>query len=394
MKPVDHWEGAIRPQAGGSLDPRDIVGRDALVDELFDLLQHGVPVLVTDPRRMGKTCLLDRVVFRTRDPWTTVKIDYEGVTTVDEFLRRTIEALRTYQSLRSRVVDSVKALLDNVEVEAGHVTVAAAFRSRPASDLLETALSRIDDRLLGDELLVLALDEVPLAIENIAKAEGPGPADALLQALRRLRQRHRSRIRWIVTGSIGFHHVLRLAGTTEGAINDFESVLCGPLDQDMASVLATKLLHGIEVEFGDEAVHALVEASGGIPFLSHYLAHALRGVEGTCTATQVRAAWRGFVQDRDRSRAMTHLLTRIDDYYGNHTPLAYRVLDLTAMADGPLAFPALVAALHAEDQLDIVRQIVDDLVDDHYLSGPSTGLRWRYDVLREIWIVRRRLEKG
>ena len=395
MDSVDSAEEALLPQAGGSLDPRDIVGRDALLDEMTTLLDRNIPILVTDPRRMGKTCLLDRLVYRTRDPWATVKIDYEGVTTVEGFLRRTIEALRTHQSLRSRVVDSVKTLMKNVELDAGYVTVATAFQSRPASDLLETAISRIDARLLGDELLVMALDEVPLAIENIAKAEGPAAADALLQALRRLRQRQQSRIRWVVTGSIGFHHVLRIAGTTEGAINDFESVLCGPLDTDVAAELATRLLRGIEVEFDDDVVRAMVRSSGGIPYLVHFLANALSDVEGRCTPAHVRTAWEGFVHDRDRSRAMTHLLTRIDEYYGGNKVLAYRALDLTAVADRPYAFSDLVTALHpdgvTEDGFEIARVIVDDLVDDHYLCGPSSALQWRYDVLREIWVVRRRL---
>lgn len=68
------------------MDPNDLVGRDATVDEMRQLLARGVDIVINDPRRMGKTCLLDRFAHLTTAPWTTVKIDYEGVATADEFL--------------------------------------------------------------------------------------------------------------------------------------------------------------------------------------------------------------------------------------------------------------------------------------------------------------------
>lgn len=397
MKPVQlrHRAAGIRPQAGGSLDPNDVVGRDDLVSEMFDCLARKIPLLVTDPRRMGKTSLLDRLVFLTREPWTSVKIDFEGVTTVDAFLCRTVETLRAHQPLRHRVVDAVKTFVPDIDISTGPVKIAATFKARPSVDLLETMLSRVDDRLDGGELLVLALDEVPLAIENIAAHEGALAADALLQTLRRLRLQRESRIRWIVTGSVGFHHVLRLAHSTEGAINDLESVPCGPLGREWAVELARQLLVGIEADFDDGAVEALVDVSGSIPYLMHYLAASLRGSENPCTPTAVQEAWEAFVHDRDRSRAVTHFLTRIGRYYGDRVALAYRLLDIVAVAEGPISSSALVAGLFPNgptaEEHDLGRELLDDLVDDHYLRQTATGLEWRYPVLREIWAVRRRL---
>lgn len=221
-----------------------------------ELLARGVDIVINDPRRMGKTCLLDRFAYLTRPPWATVKIDYEGVQAAEEFLRRTIDGLRAHEGFRSRVIESVKSFMDNVEVGAGPLKVNVAFQSRLPSELLNDAIVRIDERLNGDERLVVALDEVPLAIENIARSENPLSADTLLQSLRRLRQ-NTKRIRWIVTGSVGFHHVLRMAGTTEGAINDLVNVPCGPLDQLCARELATMLFRGIEADFNDATVTAL-----------------------------------------------------------------------------------------------------------------------------------------
>jgi hypothetical protein len=372
------------PLAGGSLDPRDIVGRDVAVREMQALVARGADIVINDPRRMGKTCLLDRFAYLTRPPWAAIKIDYEGVLTADQFLNRTIIGLRGHEPLRARVIKSVRSYMDNVEVGAGPLKIAAAFQGRSPSELLDTTIQRVDELLTGDERLVLALDEVPLAIENIAKNEKPLIADALLQTLRRLRQSTNG-IRWIVTGSVGFHHVLRLAGSTEGAINDLVNVSCGPLDQLWAQELASMLLRGIEADFDEQTVMALVELSGGIPFLLHHLANVLRGLAGPCTAVSVTEAWDTFVNDRDLSKAATHLLTRIGDYYGEHGPVAFEILDAVAMAPTPISASSISARFESGGQ------ILDYLVDDHYLTDTPLGLAWRYPVLRRIWVTRRRL---
>jgi hypothetical protein len=101
---------------------------------------------------------------------------------------------------------------------------------------------------------------------------GPAEANALLQILRKARSRPGSQLRWVITGSIGFHHVLRKAGSTEGAINDLEMLPCGPLDRDGATELSEALLRGISKPVTADVTDALVTISGAIPFLIQHLA--------------------------------------------------------------------------------------------------------------------------
>lgn len=122
----------------------------------------------------------------------------------------------------------------------------------------------------------------------------------------------------------------------------------------------------------------------------HHLANvlrvqALRINAGPCTPASVTVAWDAFVHDRVQSKAATHLLTRIGTYYGARALLAARVLDIVAESPEP------ISAVAIKDQVGGDHRLLDDLVDDHYLSDTSTGLTWRYTVLRQIWITRRRL---
>jgi hypothetical protein len=191
---------------------------------------------------------------------------------------------------------------------------------------LSETIRSVDDHLEEAVLFVIAMDEVPIALLNIAANEGPAAARQLLQTLRELRQE--SELRWIVCGSIGFHHILRRCDATEGAINDLVNLPLGPLDPDQADELARRLLLGIERPPTGDAVAALVSQGGCIPFLIHAL--ALRREDdgtGPVSAKDVADAFTGFIDDRDESRAVTHLVTRLDPLYGEQADAAERMLD-------------------------------------------------------------------
>jgi hypothetical protein len=369
----------LRPQPGSTIDPRNAVGRRGTTVRARDEMLDDNNLCVNDPRRMGKTVWLDLFCDQPGDGFAAVKIDFEGVCTAEEFLIRTVSQLGKHRSLPRQAFTKLKALFDNVEVTAGPVTVKAGVSTRSPTDLLDEVIRSVDAHLV-DVLLVIAMDEVPIAIANIAHNEGSAAAHQLLQTLRGLR-RTGSRLRWIVCGSVGFHHVLRQCGATEGVINDLVNLPLGPLEPAEARELAQRLLFGIERDATEDAVAALVEQSGAIPFLVHALAHRLHEAgSGRVSVGDVVAAFGEFVDDRDGSRAVTHLLTRLDPSYGDQVRAAVAILDRVA-----------VDVSTSTKLLDVDGRLLDCLIDDHYLVEHEQILCWRYDVLRRIWVRRRRL---
>ena len=330
---------------------------------------------------MGKTVWLELFCTNPGDGMEAVKIDFEGVRTSEEFLLRTVGALSAHRSLPRKAAAKLASLFDGVEVEVpGPINVKIGVSTRTSTDLLTETMRTIDDHLDDEALLVIAMDEVPLAIGNIARNEGPDAANQLLQTLRELRRRG-SRLRWIVCGSVGFHHVLRHCGATEGVLNDLVNLPLGPLKPADANELAQRLLLGIGRVADEDAVDALLEHSGCIPFLIHALAHGLQDAgRGPVSAGEVGRAFIAFMDDRDNSRAVTHLLTRLDPLYGERAGAAEKLLDRVAME------VSLGAAV-----LEADTEILDDLIDDHYLVERDRTVSWRYDVLRKIWVHRRRL---
>jgi hypothetical protein len=125
----------------------------------------------------------------------------------------------------------------------------------------------------------------------------------------------------------------------------------------------------------------MLEESGNIPFLLHALAHRLHdaGV-GPLSVEDVATAFVAFMDDRDDSRAVTHLVTRLDPLYGDRATAAEDLLDRIAIAN----------TINISDA-GVPGALVNDLIDDHYLIERNRVIRWRHDVLRRIWIHRRRL---
>jgi hypothetical protein len=372
----------LHPQPGSSIDPRNAVGRSATTERARRELLADNNLALNDPRRMGKTVWLDLFCAAPGPGLTAVKIDYEGVGTTDEFLLRTVEGLSGFASLPQRARKKLRALFEGLEVTGttpvAPVGVKVGVSSRTAIDLLGETIRSVDANMDGETLLVIAMDEVPIAIGNIAGNEGPEAANRLLQTLRSLR-RQDSRLRWIVCGSIGFHHILRRCNATEGVLNDLVNLPLGPLEEHEAAELAERLFLGIRREPQPGAVGAVLTESGQIPFLVHALAHRLgEAGTGAVDATAVADAFFDFMDDRDESKAVTHLLSRLDEHYGDRTAEAEKLLDHVAQHQ-----PVPVAELDGG--------ILDDLIDDHYLVESRREVRWRYDVLRRIWMHRRRL---
>lgn len=385
----------IHPQPGNLLDVRSFVGRRRTTDQALRSLRRGQNLLLSDPRRMGKTFWL-HYVAESQKEFEPYLIDYEGVDTATGFIERTIEGLGKRADLPRRVRTVITTLVENVDsINLGLATIKPSMRGKPPQDLLRTILGSLEDPD-SEKIPLILMDEVPLAIKNIASKEGGDSARALLQTMRYLRQSLRG-VRWIVTGSIGFHHVLRTAGATSGEVNDLDPLTLGPLERQEAEELARRLLLGVRIggtaqarlEPAPEVAAELVRLTDGIPFLMHQVmslvdqAHVAR-----LDAAGMRAYWEQSIDDPDQHQAFAHFLERLDVYYDpSSLELAQGMLDACLSRDRE---PRPVKNLGVDKES---QDILETLVKDHYLEYVEQGMscRWRYPALQYIWARRRRI---
>lgn len=369
----------ITPQPGTDRDPNNFVGRAEMTTRARERLLAGSNLLLTDPRRMGKTFWMRTFAAREQS-FHSYFIDYEGTKTVDEFLIKTAEALIRDRSLPLRARKQLETIFDNGEISLskGPLAIKGYFQQTPPYHLLTRVLSALENED-SKTIPIVMMDEVPMAINNIAVHEGTGSAEQLLQTLRAMRQ-ETSRIRWIVTGSIGFHHVLRKINTTQGVLNDLNPVPLGPLADKEAEELASRLLLGIEQPLIDTVINELVKVTGGVPFLLHNVVKMLgEGPRNVTRPCDVHDCFEDFIDDPDQFYGLEHFLTRMPSNYDGRARIADDILRKA------LSETNVWVSIDSLAPNEETAATLDDLVKDHYLERRGLSVRWRYPALQYIW---------
>ena len=375
----------ITPQPGNDRDPNNFVGRVEITAQARELLRHGTNLLLTDPRRMGKTFWM-RNFASEEAGFRCYFIDYEGVFTVHNFLINTADALIKERKLPERALTKLKTIFDNcdLEISPGPITLKTYHHQTSPHVLLTNVLTALDDDE-DDAIPVVMMDEVPMAINNIADREGASAAEEVLQTLRALRQKT-ARVRWIVTGSVGFHHTLKKTNMTQGVLNDLESLRFGPLSNEEAKELAHRLLLGVGQDPNEAIVDELISKTGGIPFLLQKVVGTLaRQQYGVFKPSDIEECFEDFIDDPDEFRWFEHYLTRVTPLYGANEKIANQILRQT------LSITNKWVPIDSLPQDDIALEILEDLIKDHYLERRGLSVRWRYPALQYIWARKQRV---
>lgn len=390
----------LHPSPGHQLDPADIIGRDRECEATWNLLSRSrATLLLNEPRRIGKTSFLVRLCHSPPPPWICIRQSFQGVSSTVGLAELALNEIQRHQKLGQRARNHARAFLGTAtaktKVKGVELELAAPFKADPIT-ALERALRDVD-AALEDRRLLLAWDEIPDMIAAIAANEGVPAATNALAMLRRFREIDQATsIRWLLTGSVGFHHVLRRLGRDD-LLNDVENVDLGPLDPQWTRWLSHCLLLGAGVDDPSGGViDELAEISDGIAFLVHLAAKEVRDRQlHQLQPGEVTSLLDAALGDLDRGHQMTAFLTRLNRHYGEEAELAAWILD--QLAKRPLTRAALRKLkrpvgmkIRSDDHL---RMVLDWLRADHYLTtDDAAGERcydWRYPALRRIWVLRR-----
>lgn len=377
----------IHAKAGATLDASEVFGRGGAVARALTALDRGENLLLDEPRRFGKTSFAELLVESLPDGWSGRKISLQGLQSTKEVAVSLLGALRAAVGQKRSLAEILGRYVRQVDL--GPLQLAVGFEDSPLP-ALEHAVKNISESALKDGTkVVLVVDELTEVVREIGRIGGPESARALLGTLRRLREECRG-VLWVLTGSIGFHHVLAEIGATNQAINNTKTFTLGPLDQPWAAWLAGCLLLDAGFEQDGEQFELLrneiARATDGIAMLIHMLGEHIRDEQiRALNINEIENLLNECFRRNDRSANLTHLLARIDDYYGNRAEAAELLLD--EASNGALHSKQV----HGREQ----RALVDALIADHYLDRSDDGsLRWKYPSLSRLWRVRRGLDSA
>ena len=387
----------MKANAGGVLDPKAVIGRDALIETIWKHLEQKC-VLLNAERRIGKTSIVRKMVAEPRSGWFGVYQDLEDVHHASEFAAAVYETIQKFLSRSTRVMNVAKKFYEDHEF--GDFS---KKKERPWKNLLTAS---IEDLVAAkhDQKLVLFWDEVPYMVDNIAKADGVQVAAEVLDTLRKLRIQHTSDLRMVLTGSIGLHHVLSQMHDAKIAtepVNDMTPIEVTPLGSIEAHKLVGLLLEGEKLSAaGPHAVaDTIVQETDGFPFYIQHVVGALSMEQLPVTPESIKSLVQRRLVDAADPWELGHFRERIRIYYSNEKDarLVALALDCLCHDDIPCSLNELRNRINAQsseftDRSHVVH-VLRLMERDHYLSRNVDGqYQFRFALIRRWWKLDRGLE--
>ena len=383
---------------GGRLAMEDVVGRDDEIARYWHVLERQ-GLVISAERRIGKT----HIVWKMRDEcgpeYLPFYQDLEDVDTTAGLTRSIYEAVRqslnTLPTLKAQVARWSALLPERI---AG-VDLPTGDSTRQA--LLDVAFDDLTG--IADRRIILMLwDEFPLMLHNIQRREGAGSAIRLLDRLRALRLRHADRLRFLFTGSIGLHLVLRSlrrAGHANDPVNDMMPHTVPPMtDVDTAALTEALLRETSAVPAQIPALATRIASEvGGFPYYIHHVADQLHQLRRPPTPEDVSSAVDSLVYNAQDPADFNYYINRLSSYYTDEErSLALLVLDTMAEQSSHVTTRELINLCRHKDpslEDEQLREVLTVLDQDHYIdvkksaSGAVYDFRWH--LVKRWWKEKR-----
>lgn len=390
---------------GSPVTGDDFFDRVAEQAEIKELLREGASILLTAPRRIGKTSLLLEVSRRLEDQFAFLFVDVQACRSeVDCVLKLTLEA-REHRALGQKVLDAFRnnlgGLLSRIE-EVGLAELKLRIREGFTADWRAKA-DEVLSRLARAELpVVVWFDELPVLVSTLLFGDDgkltTGRIDntrVFLSWLREATIRHRSRIRFIISGSVGLEPLLTRAGISE-TINTFTPVPIGPWERETARGYLEDRAGRIGIAFEEGAAENLLDRLDYL--IPHHVAMFLHFVrrdlsfhgKSVCTTKDIDR-----IYEHDMLSVHGHVdLATYEDRLKRVVPQEWfgAALELLTEAAivGRLTPPAALAIVRANgleerESVDTLRFLLGVFDHDGYLRRVGDGYAFVSLLLRDWW---------
>ncbi|MBW4592203.1 MAG: ATP-binding protein [Brasilonema angustatum HA4187-MV1] len=376
----------LRANPGGQISPNEVIGRDQLIQQFWEILDRQ-SLMLNAERRMGKTCIIKKMQAEAPEDKLPIYHDLEKVRSPLEFVETILQDVEEYLSGLRRTARRTRQLLTQISGTEAMGVKLPEFAAPHWKTLLTKTIGDLVEN--QERKVILLWDEVPYMLGNI----GNQAAMEVLDTLRSIRQMYPD-VRMVFTGSIGLHHViasLKKEGYTNEPTNDMYSADIPPLSHVDATGLAHRLLLGENISTTDSWVTAaaIAQAMDNIPFYIHHLIIKLKMQGKKVDAVTITKTIEDCLLDPLNPWKMDHYRERIDNYYSDEQrPYALISLDILAVSNEPLLFDELFHNLKQEPETqnkEIARTVLRLLERDYYILRQTEGYSFRYRLIQSYW---------
>ena len=372
---------------GDVVTGENLHGRERDLDVLWDRIRSN-SVLLSSPRRFGKTSLVREMQRNPRNGMKMVYMDMEGAGSADEFVLKL--AGKIDRPYRQRILERLAGAGKSVE-EIGVYGFTARLREsswswqEKGSKLLEA---------IKDQIIVL--DELPMFLLTLERKNLD--IGGFMAWLREIRQEHG--VRFILCGSVGIDGVLDRHGLGN-SINDLERITVRPFDAETALSMVEKILDGYGIAHSDNQAKDIVDRIGaGVPY---FLQLVLRQIINETdygrmelTGDTAEKAYEEAVWGKEGRKYFVWYRDRLGAEFPSDSCRRAAEYILDSVAAGRCEERDLKTAFRNEAQYDEpveFSRIINKLQDGFYITGGPT-YAFATKILRDWWARERDLDAG
>ena len=398
---------------GSPVDADDLRYRDAFIDDLWESIQLS-HVLLTAPRRTGKTSVMDHLQKYPKFGYIVIKENVQDLSHPADFFVALLarfhdehpklmrDTLAKGWGLLSKVFGSIEA------VECSEFKVAL----RESDPHWRDNWKRTGEKLLAqlrkhNSKFLLIIDEFPDMLLNLER-ENPELLREFLAWFRTQRQQPNPRqdsIRWLLGGSVNLSSTLNALGLID-RINDLNDISLPILTDDQVKDYIITMLEGRGVSLSDDLpAQCLASMGRPIPLFMQMLTQDLHRIWKKAnppirilTSKHVLDAIDALVRSSAAQDKLQHFYSRIEKYYtGVHLTAAHAILSQLSLINDGLKRSTLQAefqrhlndagqSLFPHEEKQAFNQLMKHLENDFYIEEIEEDL---YDfssgILKSWW---------
>lgn len=389
---------AMKNIAGQPVRGENFFERPTLIRQFHQKIESGSSVLISAPRRVGKTSLMFHVQDQGMEGFYFIYLITESVNSENEYFKRILNKIFDTEFLTPLQKFSKKAhqILKDRGARISEVGKSVKFDKESTRNFREEFIDVIKTIDLEGRKIILMIDEFSQTLENIIEDEDKNSAIRFLQANRELRQdpEINQKVQFVFAGSIGLENIVNRLNSIN-LVNDLDSLKVPPLNSAESHQLMMEICENKPFDLGKASrTYILDRIQWYIPY---YIQLAVREISDIYleketengakkTGVTKKMINEAFLRMLEHRHCFEHWLTRLRKAFkGDEYSFAKELLNVISQKEN----------IGTEEMLNLARKfdipgehkdIVNSLVYDGYINNNDSPGIYRFNSpLLKIW---------
>lgn len=380
----------MKIRTGQVVRGRDFFPRDKEVLKLWRKIENGNSILISAPRRVGKTSLMKYIEDNPKNDYIMVYIVTESINNENDFYKKIYQNLvseETLASISTRLLSISKNYLNKLS-ELGLKSI--KIDSVKELDYYKELINFIKKLKIEPIKLIIMIDEFPQTLENIINEQGNKQALHFLQTNRELRQDSNisDKVQFIYTGSIGLENIVSTINAIN-LINDIDIFHLQPLEEKDAIELINKLLDNLDFELDENIIsYILNKIKWYIPYYIQLILDEISNIyeDKELEFTDESIVDIAFKQLLEQRIYFEHWYKRLDkSYKDNYYKFAKELLNYISKNDCIIENELINLAIGLNIQNNY-KDIINALKHDGYIHLDNNEYKFNSPLLKIWWL--------